>query len=144
MSSTRSSTPIVQSQIRRLIGKQVREVTPDGDKRLTLTFSDGTTLVVGVTTGTLTAEVNHTVVQDRNAKEAPTKRQLDYLLFIAKYFGRYGRAPAESDIERHFLVSAPSVNQMMQMLERRGFITREPGVPRSARICIDLGPYVAN
>ncbi len=144
MSSTRSSTPIVQSQIRRLIGKQVREVTPDGDKRLTLTFSDGTTLVVGVTTGTLTAEVNHTVVQDRNAKEAPTKRQLDYLLFIAKYVGRYGRAPAESDIERHFLVSAPSVNQMMQMLERRGFITREPGVPRSARICIDLGPYVAN
>ncbi len=144
MSSTRSSTPIVQSQIRRLIGKQVREVTPDGDKRLTLTFSDGTTLVVGVTTGTLTAEVNHTVVQDRNAKEAPTKRQLDYLLFIAKYVGRYGRAPAESDIERHFLVSAPSVNQMMQMLERRGFISREPGVPRSARICIDLAPYVAN
>jgi len=57
---------------------------------------------------------------------------------IRKYLTRYGRAPAESDIERHFLVSAPSVNQMMQMLERRGFITRQAGVPRSARICIDL------
>ena len=137
-------SPITQAQLRRLTGKQVKEVSPDGDNRLTLTFSDGTTLVIGVNTGKLTAEVNHAVVQDRNAREAPTKRQLDYLLFIAKYLGRYGRAPAESDIERHFLVSAPSVNQMMQMLERRGFISRKPGVPRSARICIDLGPYVAN
>ena len=139
-----ASSPITQTKLRRLTGKQVKEVTPDGDERLTMTFSDGTTLVLGVDTGRLTAEVNHEVVRDRNAKEAPTKRQLDYLLFIAKYLGRYGRAPAESDIERHFLVSAPSVNQMMQMLERRGFISREPGVPRSARICIDLAPYVAN
>jgi repressor LexA len=83
------------------------------------------------------------VAQTTKAAAAPTKRQLEYLLFIAKYLGRYGRAPAESDIERHFLVSAPSVNQMMQMLERRGFISRKPGVPRSARICIDLGPYGA-
>jgi len=139
-----ASSPITQPQLRRLTGKQVKEVTPDGDNRLTMTFSDGSALVVSVNAGKLTAEVNHAVVQHRNAKEAPTKRQLDYLLFIAKYVRRYGRAPAESDIERHFLVSAPSVNQMMQMLERRGFISREPGVPRSARICIDLGPYVAD
>jgi len=26
----------------------------------------------------------------------------------------------------------------MQMLERRGFIKRQPGVARSIRICIDL------
>jgi repressor LexA len=76
------------------------------------------------------------------AAHAPTKRQLDYLMFIRKYLTRYGRAPAESDIERHFMVSAPSVNQMMQMLERRGFITRQPGVPRSARICIDLDSQI--
>ncbi len=144
MSSTRSSTAIIRSQIRRLTGKQVKEVTRDGDKRLTMTFSDGTTLVVGVNAGKLAAEVNHEAVQVCEAREAPTKRQLDYLLFIAKYLGCHGRAPAESDIERHFLLSAPSVNQMMQMLEQRGFISRKPGVPRSARICIDLAPYVAN
>ena len=137
-------SPIIQAQLRRLTGKQVTEVTPDGDKRLIMAFSDGTTLVVGVNAGKLTAEVNHEAIQVCNAKEAPTKRQLEYLLFIAKSLGRYGRSPAESDIERHFLVSAPSVNQMMQMLERRGFISREPGVPRSARICIDLGPYVGD
>lgn len=76
------------------------------------------------------------------APHGPTKRQIEYLLFIAKYIGRFGRAPAEADIERHFLVSAPAVNQMMQTLERRGFIARQAGVPRSARICIDLaGPH---
>ncbi|OGA02090.1 MAG: hypothetical protein A3H35_06145 [Betaproteobacteria bacterium RIFCSPLOWO2_02_FULL_62_17] len=60
------------------------------------------------------------------------------MIFISKYINRFGRAPAEADVERHFLVSAPSVNQMMQMLERRGFISRQAGVPRSIRICIDL------
>jgi len=68
----------------------------------------------------------------------PTKRQFEYLAFIHKYIARFGRAPAESDIERHFLVSAPSVNQMMQTLERLGFIARQRGVPRSVRICIEL------
>ena len=125
------------SGIRRLIGKRVDGVTLTGDKRLTMTFSDGTTFVIGAGTGRLSAEL-HGVAQTTKAAAAPTKRQLEYLLFIAKYLGRYGRAPAESDIERHFLVSAPSVNQMMQMLERRGFISRTPGVPRSARIRIDL------
>ncbi|MDO8251865.1 MAG: MarR family transcriptional regulator [Rhodoferax sp.] len=73
-----------------------------------------------------------------SASESSCKRQLEYLAFIAKYIHRFGRAPAESDTERHFLVSAPSVNQMMQMIERRGFITRQAGVPRSTRISIDL------
>ena len=50
-----ASSPITQAQLRRLIGKQVKEVTPDGDKRLTMTFSDGTTLLVGVNAGKLTA-----------------------------------------------------------------------------------------
>ena len=73
-----------------------------------------------------------------DSSKRPTKRQLEYLVFIRKYMVRFGRAPAESEIERHFLVSAPSVNQMMQMLERRGFIDRQAGVARSTRLCIDL------
>ena len=66
--------------------------------------------------------------------DRPTARQREYLEFIAQYIGRFGVSPAESDIRRRFLVSAPTVNQMMQTLERRGFITRRPGVPRSIRI----------
>jgi hypothetical protein len=141
MSSPSRST---KQPIFHLKGKQVEGVTLDGDKRLSVTFSDGTVLVVGVNAGELTTAVNREAAQTSNAMEAPTKRQLEYLLFIAKYIRRYGRAPAEADIERHFLVSAPSVNQMMQMLERRGFISRQPGVPRSARIRIDLGPFGAD
>ena len=64
----------------------------------------------------------------------PTRRQREYLEFIARYIRRYGISPAESDIGRHFLVSAPSVNQMVQMLERQGFISRQRGVPRSITI----------
>jgi hypothetical protein len=132
----KNSASIAHSQIQRLIGKTVKSIACDDDERLTVTFSDTTTLVIGVHTGKLTAKVDHDVVHD--AVDAPTKRQRDYLLFIVKYIKRYGRAPAESDIEKHFLVSAPSVNQMMQTLERRGFISRQPGVPRSIKIRIDL------
>lgn len=141
MSSQARST---KHPIFRLKGKQVEEVVLDSGKRLSVMFSGGTALVIGISAGKLTTEIIQDVAQTSNAQETPTKRQLEYLLFIAKYIRRYGRAPAESDIERHFLVSAPSVNQMMQMLERRRFISRQPGVPRSARICIDLGPLGAN
>jgi len=124
---------------RHLEGQQVIKVIASSSDRLVIEFGDGSSLAV-----TWHPEGLRTQVTDPNAggkaaaANRPTKRQLDYLLYIQKYMTRYGRAPAESDIERHFLVSAPSVNQMMQTLERRGFITRQPGVPRSTRLCIDL------
>ena len=46
----------------------------------------------------------------------------------------YVIAEAESDIQRHFLVSAPSVNAMMQTLTKKGFISRVPGVARSIQL----------
>jgi len=64
----------------------------------------------------------------------PTSRQHEYLEFIRKYTLRFGISPAESDIQGHFLVSPPSVNSMVQALERLGFIIRQPGVPRSIRL----------
>ena len=65
-----------------------------------------------------------------------TKTQGQYLLFIHRYISKFGNSPAESDIQRHFLVSAPSVNAMMQTLTRKGFISRVPGVPRSIRLLL--------
>lgn len=69
----------------------------------------------------------------------PTRRQLEYLEFIRRYMHRNGVSPAEADIQAHFLVSAPSVNQMIRTLEQRGFITRDRDwcghtVPRSIRV----------
>jgi len=128
-----------ESLTRALKNRQVSEVTVDGPRQLTIQFSDGTLLIVEAGPDGVHARVDsRTKSAAQHDLKHPTKRQLEYLVFIAKYTQRFGRAPAESDIERHFLVSAPSVNQMMQLLERRGFITRQPGVPRSIRICMDL------
>jgi DNA-binding MarR family transcriptional regulator len=109
-------------------------------ERLHIHFADGTVLVVESGQDGLTAAIESSggPAASQDSKLVPTRRQFEYLAFISRYIQRFGRAPAEADIERHFLVSAPSVNQMMQTLERRGFIARQPGVPRSARICIDL------
>jgi len=130
-------------QARRLKGVQVNGVLVNSTDRLVIELMDGRSLAVtwrpeGLQTQVTDSRPN----DDADAQPRPTKRQLDYLLFIRKYMTRYGRAPAESDIEKHFLVAAPSVNQMMQTLERRGFVTRQPGVPRSARICIDLDALI--
>lgn len=129
-----------ESLTRALKSRQVSHATVNGARDLAIQFTDGTVLHVEAGLHGIRTRV------DSKAKSAaqdsprrPTKRQLEYLAFIAKYIQHFGRAPAESDIERHFLVTAPSVNQMLQLLERRGFITRRPGVPRSIRICIDLG-----
>ena len=126
------------SLTRRLKGRQVSQAMVKGAHELALHFSDGTILQVEASSNLLLRLEDAVTPEAPDASECPTQRQLEYLAFIAKYIDRFGRAPAESDIQRHFMVSAPSVNQMMQMLERRGFITRLPGVPRSIRICVDL------
>lgn len=74
-----------------------------------------------------------------DARSGPTPRQREYLQFIKRYMERFGVAPAETDIQRHFLVSAPSVNQMIRVLEDRGFIERDrhwsgQAAPRSIRM----------
>ena len=125
-----------ESLTHRLKNRQVSQVVVNATQQLTIKFSDATVLIVEASSDGLVTRV--TTSPGPDTPQRPTKRQLEYLAFIAKYIRHFGRAPAESDIERHFLVSAPSVNQMMQMLERRGFITRQPGVPRSTRMCIDL------
>jgi hypothetical protein len=129
-----------RDQVGQLIGQQVTKVITDGVHQLTLLFAGGAALGVEWHPEGLLVQVTAPARATAYAATAhrPTKRQLDYLLFIHKYIARYGRGPAESDIEQHFLVSAPSVNQMMQTLERRGFISRQLGVPRSARLCIEL------
>jgi len=119
-----------------LTGRTVAQVSDFADGALTLHFADGATLRIasGPSGLSATAALPPPVPAARASRLQPTPRQLEYLLFIRKYIGRFGRSPAESDIQRHFLVAAPSVNHMIQGLERRGFITRQPGVPRS--ICI--------
>ena len=65
-----------------------------------------------------------------------TEKQGQYLAFIYTYQHMFGRPPAETDMQRHFQVSPPSVHQMIVTLERNGLIRRQPGVARSIQILV--------
>jgi repressor LexA len=116
-------------------GKSVSHVTRPDPRRLEIHFTDDSVLAVGLLQGHLAAALTYpggdATSGRRYTGPQPTRRQREYLEFIARYVRRYGVSPAESDIARHFLVSAPSVNQMVQLLERQGFIARQRGIPRS-------------
>ena len=65
-----------------------------------------------------------------------TERQGQYLSFISQYVKVNGRSPAESDIQRYFGVSPPTVHQMVLKLESLGLIRRKPGVARSIQVMV--------
>ncbi|GHU04549.1 hypothetical protein FACS1894158_05090 [Betaproteobacteria bacterium] len=132
-----TKNPSAERITAQLQGHDLSHVRRDKHNQLTLHFSDGRVLTVEAATEELALSITHIATKPATDLR-PTKRQFEYLTFIAKYISRFGRAPAESDIERHFLVSAPSVNQMMKMLERKGFIARKPNTPRSIQMCINL------
>lgn len=69
-------------------------------------------------------------------KTGMTPRQGQFLAFIYYYTKIHRIPPAEADMQRYFLVSPPAVHEMVKTLERRGFIVREPGKPRSIRILL--------
>ena len=68
--------------------------------------------------------------------QAFTEKQGQYLAFIYTYSHMFRRPPAETDIQRHFQVSPPSVHQMIVTLERNGLIQRQPGVARSIQVLV--------
>src|SRR3954466_5921756 len=65
-----------------------------------------------------------------------TPRQGQYLAFIDAYTRVHGRPPAETDMQRHFQLSPPSVHQMVLTLEPLGHIRRQPGVARSIEVLL--------
>ena len=129
---------------RRLAGQVISRVAEDESGSMTIRFASGSALVVGwkprgLAVSLLESEDEGT---PSDSGPRPTRRQREYLEFIKRYIHRFGVAPAESDIRRHFMVSPPSVNQMMRTLEQRGFITRErdfsgQAVPRSIRVLLE-------
>ncbi len=65
-----------------------------------------------------------------------TAKQGQYLAFIYNYTKIHRQAPAESDLERYFQVSPPSIHDMIKTLERNGLIERTPGQARSIRLLV--------
>ena len=66
-----------------------------------------------------------------------TDKQGQYLAFIHAYTLVIGKPPAEADIQRFFVVTPPTVHQMVLTLERHGLISRTPGVARSIKLRVD-------
>ncbi len=125
-----------------LRGRVISHLEPESD-HLALRFTDGSALIIERTARGISV-ILHEIAAPESAgsDERPTRRQREYIDFIRRYMTRYGTSPAESDIQRHFMVSAPSAHQMVRTLERRGFITRDRDffgnvVPRSIRVLID-------
>ena len=65
-----------------------------------------------------------------------TKKQGQYLAFIYNYSKIHGRAPSESDLQRYFQTTPPTIHQMIKTLELGGFIERTPGQARSVRLLV--------
>ena len=67
-------------------------------------------------------------------RQALEEKQGQYLAFIYYYSKVNCCPPAETDFQRFFKVSAPSVHRMLVDLEKKQLITRIPRQPRSVRI----------
>ena len=65
-----------------------------------------------------------------------TSRQGQVLAFIHGYITKHGVAPSFEEIAAHFGTTSPSVNGMIKTLERRGLLSRIPGVARSLRVLV--------
>ena len=58
-----------------------------------MVFSDGTILVLEISAGKLNTGVGQDAARHCSDADVPAKRQLEYLLFIAKYVRRFAWAP---------------------------------------------------
>jgi LexA DNA binding domain len=74
--------------------------------------------------------------RDPSAPPPFTKKQGQYLAFIYNYSKIHGMAPAESDLQRYFQTTPPTVHQMIKTLELGGFIERTPMQARSIRLLV--------
>ena len=60
-----------------------------------------------------------------------TELQGRYVAFIFYYQKLHGCPPAESDLQRYFQVSPPTVHAMLKTLQQRRYIARTAGTARS-------------
>lgn len=73
---------------------------------------------------------------ERKSDPPFTPLQGQYLAFIRAYTLIHREPPAEADMQRFFLVTPPSIHQMVLTLEKRGLISRVPRRARSIRLLV--------
>jgi len=70
------------------------------------------------------------------AKSRYTRKQGQYLAFIYYYTKLNRRPPAETDMQKYFKTTPPTVHNMIVQLEKKGFIQKKPYEPRSIRLLL--------
>jgi repressor LexA len=80
--------------------------------------------------------LDHPAMSVSSPHAAFTPKQGQYLAFIHTYELLNRQAPAEADFQRFFLVSPPTVHQMLNTLEKHGWISRVPRQARSTRLLV--------
>jgi LexA DNA binding domain len=141
-STTRTVPLSPEALSKRISGRVVLGLDGVSSGAPVIRFEDGAYLVIEHGKGGIGLVLHEKALPADEVGPRPTRRQLEYLEFIRRYMHRNGLSPAEADIQTHFLVSAPSVNQMIRTLEKRGFISRDRDwfgqtVPRSIRVLWD-------
>ncbi len=64
-----------------------------------------------------------------------TKKQKKFLDYIQECFAKNGYSPSHNEIRKHFkLASVSTVNHYMQVLQEKGYITREKNAARAIKI----------
>lgn len=88
--------------------------------------------------------MEHSSCRSPSAGEARfTELQGQYLAFIHAYTKVNRRPPAQSDLQRYFEVTPPTVHRMVLALERLGLLRRTPGRARALEVLVavnDLPP----
>lgn len=74
--------------------------------------------------------------EQNGSPHAFTALQGQYLAFIYSYIKLHRQAPAETDMQRYFRVTPPTVHRMVVELEKRGLIARQPRQARSIRVLV--------
>ena len=69
-------------------------------------------------------------------KASYTEKQGQYLAFIYFYTKINGLSPAQTDFQKYFKVTPPTVHQMIMQLDKKKLITRIPNKARSIEIAI--------
>jgi len=113
MKSERSGREGISALSEQIAGLMVEGLAEPNSGSLEIRFTDGSVLVVRPTQSGLSASLNKPRAPKgvKMDPSQPTTRQREYLEFIKKYMHRFGGAPAETDVQRHFLVSAPPLCQ---------------------------------
>jgi hypothetical protein len=107
-------------------------------KKPVRTAIDGKLFILTVSAGEDSFHVAIDPAPEPDPAVAPsfTSKQGQYLTFLHYYSKIHRQAAAESDLQRYFRVSPPSVHEMIKTLERNGLIRRRPGQARSIQILV--------